>query len=383
MLDEKTTLRGGWGLFYNLFDRVGSEDQLALNLPGLVNKTITQTSGSPVLILNQGFPAGFLNPPNLNPAAGQLTAVRLRAVNQNDPDTMVAQGSIGVQREFARGMLLSADFIYSRGSNLATLVNLNQPLPNAAGNNALGPLPYPNFGFIEWRSDNGRSEYKGLDLGLEKRFSRGYAFGVAYTLGNSQDNASEQLTTQGSNAFPQNSRDFSPWYGPSDYDVRHRFGANFVWNLPLGNNIFARDWTVSGIYTAHTGHPFTVNQSNNNVGTNMTGLPNVVGNTNGPQTVDQWFNTAAFQAVPSGTFGNELRNRLTGPGFQNFDLTIQRHIRLGTNRAATLRWDIFNVFNTVNFGLPNRDVTSPATLGTISSLASDPRTMQIAVRFTF
>ena len=75
-LDDKTVLRGGWGVFYNLFDRVGSEDQLALNLPGLVNKTITQTSGSPVFFLRQGFPSGFLNTPNLDPAAGQLKAVR-------------------------------------------------------------------------------------------------------------------------------------------------------------------------------------------------------------------------------------------------------------------------------------------------------------------
>jgi hypothetical protein len=382
-LDDKTILRGGWGIFYNLFDRVGSEDQLALNLPGLVNKTITQTSGSPVLFLQQGFPAGFLNPPNLNPAAGQLTAVRLRAVNQDDPNTMISQGSAGLQRELPGSLVVSADFVYSRGSNLATLVNLNQPLPNAAGNNALGALPYPNFGFIEWRSDNGKSEYKGVDIGLERRFLRGYAFGVAYTLGKSQDNSSEQLTTQGSNAFPQNARDFTPWYGPSDYDVRHRFSANFVWALPLGTNLIARDWTVSGIYTAHTGHPFTVNQSNNNVGTNMTGLPNVVGDPSGPKTVDQWFNIAAFQAVPSGTFGNEQRNQLTGPGFQNFDLTVQRQIRFNPRLAATLRWDIFNVFNTVNFGLPNRDISSASTFGTISSLASDPRTMQIAVRFTF
>ena len=94
---------------------------------------------------------------------------------------MTQQASVGLQRELAGSMVLSADFVYSRGSNLATLVNLNQPLPNAAGNNALGALPYPNFGFIEWRSDNGRSDYKGVDLGLEKRFARGYAFGVAYT----------------------------------------------------------------------------------------------------------------------------------------------------------------------------------------------------------
>jgi len=191
------------------------------------------------------------------------------------------------------------------------------------------------------------------------------------------------LTTQGSNAFPQNARDFTNWWGPSDYDVRHRFSANFVWALPLGANVVARDWTVSGIYTAHTGHPFTVNQSGNNVGTSMTGLPNMIGDPTGAQTVDQWFNVSAFQAVPSGVFGNEQRNQLTGPGFQNMDLTVQRQIRLNPRVGLTLRWDIFNVFNTVNFGLPNRDLTSAATVGTISSLASDPRTMQIAARFTF
>ena len=110
----------------------------------------------------------------------------------------------------------------------------------------LGAVPYPNFGFIEWRDQNGKSDYKGIDTGLEKRFSKGYAFGVSYTLGDSKDNTSEQLTTQGSNAFPQNARDFSAWYGPSDYDVRHRVAANFVVNLPLGENVFARDWVVFG-----------------------------------------------------------------------------------------------------------------------------------------
>jgi hypothetical protein len=384
-LDDKTLLRGGFGVFYNLFDRVGSEDQLALNLPGLNNTnppTATVASG-PLFFLRQGFPASFSALPSLDPAVGDLKRIRVRAVSEDAPKTTLTQASVGAQRELSPGLVLSADFVYTRGSNLATLVNLNQPQPTAAGSNALGALPYPNFGFIEWRAQNGKSEYKGVDLGLEKRLSHGYAFGVSYTLGDSKDNASEQLTTQGSNAFPQDARNFDNWYGPSDYDVRHRFVGNFVWRLPLGSSPFGKDWTVSGIYTRRTGRPFTVNQSNNNVGTNMYGLPNVSGDTEGPETVDKWFNTGAFQAVTSGTFGNELRNRLRGPGFQNFDLSLQRAVRFHGRASATLRWDVFNLFNTVNFGLPNKNLADPSTFGTISSLSSDPRIMQIAVRFTF
>jgi hypothetical protein len=384
-LDEKTVLRGGWGIFYNLFDRVGSEDQLALNVPGLVNNSVTQTSGSPVFFLRQGIPAdSFLTVPDLNPANGQLRRLRIRAVNDNAPKTTINQASFGVQRELASGIVATADFVYTRGSNLASLVNLNQPLPSASGvNDARGPLPYSNFGFIEWRDQNGKSEYQGVDMGLEKRFSKGYAFGVSYTLGNSKDDTSEQLTTQGSNAFPQNARDFSAWYGPSDYDVRHRLTTNFVVNLPLGHSVFARDWVYSGIYAWRSGRPFTVNQSGNNVGTNMTGLPNLVGDTHGPETVDQWFNIAAFQAVPSGTFGNELRNRLRGPTYQSYDMTLQRLIKFNPRYSVTFRWDVFNLFNTTNFGLPNRNLSDATTLGTITSLAGDARIMQLAVRFGF
>jgi hypothetical protein len=87
--------------------------------------------------------------------------------------------------------------------------------------------------------------------------------------------------------------------------------------------------------------------------------------------------------MASGTFGNELRNRLRGPGFQNVDLTLQRQIRFGQHTGVTLRWDIFNLFNTVNVGLPNRNISDAATFGTITSLSSDPRIMQIAARFAF
>jgi hypothetical protein len=383
-LDDKTVVRGGWGIFYNLFDRVGSEDQLALNVPGLINTSLSRTSGTPLFLFQQGIPGNFLRPPSLDPAAGQLKSIRVRAVPQSDPDTSLQQASFGMQREFVRGIVASADFVYTRGSHLATLVNLNQPLPSTPGaKDAKGAAPYPNFGFIEWRADNGKSEYKGIDASLEKRFAQGYAFGLAYTYGDSKDNASEQLTTQGSNAFPQDSRDFTNWYGPSDYDARHRLTANAVVDLPLGHNIIARDWVASIVYAVRSGRPFTVNQGNNNVGQSMYGLPNVTGDPKGPQTVTQWFNTAAFAAVPSGVFGNEVRNQLRGPGFQSCDLSLQRLIKFGGHYSTSLRWDAFNLFNTTNFGLPNKDVASASTFGTITSLSGDPRIMQLSVRFAF
>src|SRR5205814_5733546 len=86
-LNSKTVLRGGWGVFYNLFDRVGSEDQLALNLPGLINTSLSRTTGTPLFLLKDGIPVNFLTPPSLNPADGQLKAIRLRAVTNEAPKT--------------------------------------------------------------------------------------------------------------------------------------------------------------------------------------------------------------------------------------------------------------------------------------------------------
>jgi len=126
-----------------------------------------------------------------------------------------------------------------------------------------------------------------------------------------------------------------------------------------------------------------VSQSSNNVGTSMFGMPNVTGSTPFPKTVDQWMTLEGFQAVTSGTFGNEQRNQYRGPRWQSFDMSLARTFRINTRFGATLRWDVFNLFNSTNLGLPNRNISSPATFGTITSLAGDARIMQLSARFAF
>jgi hypothetical protein len=139
---------------------------------------------------------------------------------------------------------------------------------------------------------------------------------------------------------------------------------------------------VSGIYSARSGRAFTVTQGNNNVGADQTGVPNLSGDPKGAETVQPWFNPATFTQVPSGTSGNAGRNILRGPGWITFDMSIQRRIDFNSRMNTTFRLDIFNLFNRANFGLPAANIAAN-NAGVISSLAGDPRVMQLSVRFGF
>ena len=385
-INDRTLIRGGYGVFYNQFERIGSEDQLALNPPGLMNIQVNSPSGAttPVFFMRDGFPANYLDPSNL-----VIRNLKLRAAFEESPRTMVQQVGGGVERELTGNMVVSADVVTSFTKHLAVLRNLNQPLRGTLDAN--GPVPYPNFGNIQAREMTGEANYKGLDLSFEKRFTNGYGYRASYTVGEARDQAPEHLNASSGRA--QNSRDLESWEGPSDFDIRHRFVANFIVELPFGegkalmqNGVAGKilgGWLLSGIYSARSGRPFTVTQGGNNVGPDHTGVPNLTGDPEGAKTVAQWFNPAAFTPVTSGSFGNAGRNILRGPGWITFDMSVQRRIQFTDRANVTVRADIFNVFNRANFGLPAANISAPATVGVISTLAGDPRVMQLSLRLGF
>ncbi|MEO7157083.1 MAG: TonB-dependent receptor, partial [Vicinamibacterales bacterium] len=384
-LGDRTLIRGGFGIFYNQFDRIGSEDQLALNPPGLANIDVQAAGAStaPILRLQDGFPTNFLDPANIN-----VARIMVRAADHDTPRTEVRQFGAGVERQIGQSFVVSADIVGSSTSHLAVLRNINQPLRGTLDAN--GPLPYPAFGNIQWREMTGEASYKGVDLSLEKRFKDGYSYRTSYTVGEARDQAPEHLNA--GSGRPQNGRDLKSWEAPSDFDIRHRLSANVIAELPFGGGKpFLNDgiagqvlggWLVSGILSARTGRPFTVTQSNNNVGVGATGLPNLTGDPQGAETVEQWFNPAAYTRVTSGTFGNAGRNTLRGPGWLTMDMSLQRRIDMNDRLNATLRWDIFNLFNRANLGLPDSNIVN-ATAGVISNLAGDPRVMQLSLRIGF
>lgn len=397
-LNNRTVLRSGYGFFYQLFERYGSEDQLALNAPFLINNTpaVPSTATAPLFLLQNGFPAGFLDPANLN-----LKLVRVRAIDPSIRAPSVQQWSFGLQRTLPWNLFVEADYVGTKSTHLTQLTDFNQPIN--------GVKPYPNFGYIEYKMGGGNGAYNGLDFTLERRFQAGLTFRLAYTFSKSIDNAAEPLTSNSGSA--QNGRDYSKWRGPSDFDIRQRVVVSYVYDLPFGKghalastgplSWIVGGWRTSGSYTFASGRPFTVTSGgslSNTIdpyGAN-TAIPFVIGTPVLPQDVNCWYYSSknnackalapdaqdAFQLQQAGQFGNAGRNILRAPGTSVFDINLQRDFPITERAKLTFRAEAFNLFNTTQFGRPSTDFSSAAA-GTITTLASDPRAMQFALRLAF
>jgi carboxypeptidase family protein/TonB-dependent receptor-like protein len=403
-LDPKTVVRGGYGIYYSLFERIGSEDQLALNPPFLINKTLASNTAS-VITPEVGFPANFLDPSTID--FGNLTAFHIRAMNQNDPTPMVQQWSLGVQRQIGNSWLAEVNYVGTRSTHLDVLSDFNQP--TFVGNVSTGIAPYSNFGYVEYTNSIGVGKYNGLEATLSRRFTNGLSVRLAYTYSRSLDNTPEELETN--SGAPPNGRDYAAWYGPSDFDIPHRVALSYVYELPFGSgrrfvnsgllSKIIGGFQTSGVYTYYSGHPFTVNEGGTLAAAldafgQATAVPNVVGNSVIVGNPNCWFFVSAnsactkldpsgadgYQVTASGVVGNSGRNTLRGPHTNVFDFSLVRDFPIKESLKLQFRWEVFNLFNAVLFGQPNNNVTSGAA-GQITTLSGDPRVMQFALRLSF
>jgi len=405
-LTPETVIRAGYGRFYMLFERAGSEDQLALNLPYLVNNVVTAANANSTannIRLQTGFNL------SLDPNLVNATTVRLRAVNPEAVDPSIDQWNFGVQRQLPGNMVATLDYVGTKGTHLSTLKNLNQPAFNANGTST-GVIPFPNLGPIEFRDNGGNSNYHGGELTLEKRFSRGLSFRGAYTYSKSIDESQEHLAAGGTGSFTQNAYNRRERRGPSDFDVRHRLALSYIYELPFGEghshltngplSYVLGGWRLSGTGGFRTGRPFTLRAGNNDgtlAGPRGGGLVSAFADcrrdgtlSNSERTIDRWFDPTAYAtpAVTVGTtstprLGNCGRNTLRGPGLTNFDMALARSFKFfGEGRNLEIRWEMFNMLNTPQFALPERNINS-SSVGRITALAGDPRLMQFAAKFSF
>jgi hypothetical protein len=419
------SIRGGFGIYY---DRV---------FGNLVRNSST----------NPPFQNGFLNfpfdtiqnvarPVTIDPITnvedGAELLVNLFPLPGNN---MFLQGfstpytqtwNFGLQRQFGEGFLVEADYVASHGVSLLraldaqagsvlrrnAILGLNNPInpTNPRQNYLNGVL---NTAFASQSAiinvPMGHSTYNGMQLRATKRFADSFIgsgqFQAAYTWSHSIDNAPDPLDAGlGNRSLPRDSSGFGGGIGAergnSDFDTRHRFVANFLYDLPFKAdnrylNQVVSGWTLTGIVTLQSGTPFSVFSSRDSVGTGLSqrasfaapgqGLP--PNTTETTQTRTQVGpSRALFRQPVAGEIGNVQRNSFYGDGFQNTDFSVIKRFRFGENKAFRIQADFFNLFNNVNLLNPSNALGTNS-IGSLNfgqaSAATDPRRIQFAARFDF
>ena len=268
------------------------------------------------------------------------------------------------------------------------------------------------FGTNGFVKNFGASSYNAMLFSLRRRFSQGLQFDVNYTWSHSLDNQSTVANVTTSGGLVCDATNLRVCRGNSDFDIRHLFNVNGVWELPVGRgktffnnapgwvNAIVGGWTFSGIFTARSGLPFSLATSswprsfifdgNNGVPAVTFGDPNALR----PSIHDAADGTIQFFADPAaalaavsypthGQPGN--RNALRGPGFWNLDTALLKNFRLPWSETQRLqiRWEAYNALNHHSFGLPSSVDIGATNFGQVTGSASNARVMQFGVRWDF
>ena len=293
--------------------------------------------------------------------------------------------------------------------------NLSDPAGNIIGFEARGALLGFNIPEALLLQSNGTSIYHSLQLNLQQRLTRGLQFNASYTLSRSKDTSSADPGSTAGGGKPDvpntgfilqnNSQDPQSNYALSDFDRTHRFSLSFVYDLPSfgSDSRFLKGWQLSGFAQIQSGTPFTIFAAEPEVSTIAQlsdvrlgsgglfrpgfGRPNLCGSLDqlaqsGADPTEQYFDRTAL-CSPFGQYGNLPRNALRGPRQMRFDVGLSKTTALRENVGLEFRWDVFNVFNNVNFANPSSDFQDQTDFGRITNTIGGPRVMQFGLKLKF
>jgi hypothetical protein len=429
-ITNKLVLRGGYGIFYGGQENGPfSNPSPGFNPPFLLQQAFNSPCGSPSapnanpstpgncaigsgnLMINsfwtQGFPNGSLSDPN-NPL--------LYSLDPHLKTPLMHQWHLGFEYQLPADTVFKVSYAGSHGERLYAFYNGNQATPSADSGSPLAPRrPFPAVdGTIDTFRSNTISNYHALQVNVEKRASNGLEFNASYTYSHSLDDASSASLGSLNNGDFRDQRYPSMEYGNSDFDVRHHAVVSFTYELPFGTGkMLARNasgalnqvignWQLAGIVSASTGNWFTVsdpfvNSSNTDCGGTVTfncSRPNLIGNPNAtPCLPGTFYNTCAFASnLTPGTYGNEGRNVVLGPGYQEWDVTFFKTFPITEEKRFEFRADLFNLWNHTNYlvgptGSDGQVEPVAVELGTaqmgLPQAARAPRQIQFALKFVF
>ena len=412
-LDPNTVIRGGFGIYaYNWSNDTYNGASQGPVMGGAFgskgNVTDTTNGVTPVVLLsgtgaNLPYIAATTDPSGYNGSNVNFAAF-------HQPVGGSYQWNIQVQRQVNNNLVASLAYVASHGHDLPFPVDINQVPQAHLQPNDKQFRPYPQFGTIATAgavpNENAISNYNSLQAMIEQRTSHGLYFSFSYVWSHFLDDldsagwGSHSGTTNWQNAYNPAAN-----YGNSNFDVRNAFKGLFIYQLPFGRgrqflnsnslvDAIIGGWQISDTLVVQSGQPFTavmpVDNSYSLAGSNYAWYPNLIGN---PQLANrgphQWFNEAAFAAPAAGTFGNEGRNQLTGPGLATTNLSLSKTFSIWEQVKLQVRGDANNLFNHPSFGLPANtlSVTTSGAIApgssTITGVAVPSRTMQVSARLSF
>ena len=323
-------------------------------------------------------------------------------VNPNGIDGYSQQYTLDIQQQIGASLLLEATYAGSTSIHINHFGYVNQPLPNLPGIRR-GFAPFPTTSPLLGEYDDVTATYHSGTFRVEKRLSHGISVNAFYTYSKAIDNSSSVAETAGSATVAQDAYNDAAEKGLAAFDIRNRFVANTIWQLPLGkghrlfsegaSNAVLGGWQLSAILNFQSGQPLTPVVGNGLSGTNASeDRPDRICDGNlpaGQRNPNHWFNTACFVSAPlffdaQGPFsipGNSGRNIIIGPGYQDFDFAAQKTFTFTERQGLLFRWEVFNVANHPNFDLPGRQLNT-SDFGVVTS-ARNSRQMQFSLRYSF
>lgn len=385
---RRTVVRGGYGLFYEPQGNNATNIRQFRQPPfGFVVNIPFSGNDVPTTRASNGFPI-VTNVPSLTQGPAFYA---LRAVTPNYRNGQIQQFNFSVQREAGKDMVFTLGFVGSTGALLSWGRNINQPDPGAG---AIDPRrPYarqlPGVTNIAWLESSANSAYTSLQLSFEKRYSKGLYILSNWTWAHGLDNVGGDGGSNG--PIPQDPRNRRADWSSSNSDIRHRFNFAASYLLPFGQNLkgpakfIAGGWELGALNVWQSGLPFTVtvagSPANTGSGSRANPVPGADPNISG-QSINRWFNAAAFTTPPAFTWGTLGRNTLRGPGIVNLDLSAAKKFFFTEARQLQFRAEFFNSLNHPQFGLPGNQI-GVGTVGIISATQRSNRQVQLALRFVF
>jgi hypothetical protein len=353
-----------WDLFHNgkTLLRSGYAYQVDQPITGIVTGL---TSNPPfALPISIATPTAFAGLPAL--FNGTPSSVAPIFVDPNFKNANVQSWNLNIQQQITRSSSVMVGYFGNKGTHLEDDINANQTrlLGTVTTGATNTNLPFqrlsPNSPFlanvplassITERQSGSNSNYNAMWATFNQRVSHGLQFNASYTYSHSIDEASRN----NEGILVQDSTDIFASRASSDFDVRHRFVTNAIYDLPFKGNRLVSGWELAPIMSWQTGNPFTivVNNSNtingvsNTITPNVSGPIHVSGNPLGP-----WISNPSVFSAPGKAFGNLGRNSVYGPGFANMDLTLAKNTKLTERMNVQLRVDAFDVLNHPNYGQP-------------------------------